>query len=138
MNNVRFATSIHILTILALSDEVVTSDYIAESVNVNSVIIRKEISNLRTFGLIESREGKGGGSTLARPAGRIKLSEIYEAVKQAPLLGRSNKTSKKCPIGKEMNAHIEALYEKAENKLVKSLSKMTLADFAGRFNITKK
>ncbi|MGZ3883667.1 MAG: RrF2 family transcriptional regulator [Bacteroidia bacterium] len=133
MNNVRFATSIHILTVLAMSDELVSSEYISESVNVNSAIIRKEMGRLRDCGLIESREGKGGGSRLARPPKRIRLSEIYAAVKHIPILGRSNDPNPKCPIGKQMNKQIDDLYAEAEKTLIRTLDKMTLADFAEPF-----
>jgi Rrf2 family protein len=133
MNNCRFATSIHILTVLASTKELVSSQYIAESVNVNRVVIRKEMSNLVSCGLIESKEGKGGGSKLARSPKQIRLSEIYGAVKQLPLLGRSNDTNAKCPIGKQMNKYIDELYKEAEETLLKKLNKITLADFVGQF-----
>src|SRR5690606_21431196 len=69
MNNVRFATALHILTLLHLQPgELLPSEYIAGSINLNPAVVRKELSNLRNFGLVESKEGKGGGSTLAKPA----------------------------------------------------------------------
>lgn len=59
MNNTRFATAVHIMTLLAKSpQEWLTSDWMAGSINVNPVIIRKEISVLREVGLIISRQGK--------------------------------------------------------------------------------
>ena len=77
MNNVRFATALHILTLLQLKPgELLPSEYIAGSINLNPAMVRKELSNLRNFGLVESKEGKGGGSTLAKPASEILLSDI--------------------------------------------------------------
>src|SRR5947209_4387949 len=110
MNNGRFATSIHILTLLALErDKYLSSEYIAGSININPVLVRKEISNLRQNGLIESKEGKGGGSMLAKPAKEILLSDIFRSVSQSPVLGRSHDTNQNCPIGKQINQHIELL-----------------------------
>ena len=44
MNNTRFATAIHILTLLDKnSDAWLTSEWIAGSININSAIVRKEI-----------------------------------------------------------------------------------------------
>lgn len=135
MNNVRFATSIHILTLLSVTKgEYVSSEYLAGSVNLNAAIIRKELSNLREHGLVESREGKGGGSKLARPAEKIRLSDIYEAVRQSSLLGRSNQPNPDCPIGKQINLQIDTVYEAAEAALVKQLSRQTLAQFVKQFN----
>src|SRR5256885_1030655 len=130
MNNGRLATSIHILTLLAMQkDELLSSEYIADSININPVQVRKEISNLRQHGLIESKEGKGGGSTLARPARQIMLADVFRSVRQSPLLGRSHDTNLKCPIGKQINEHIESLYSDAEEAMIRKLEKMSLADF---------
>lgn len=134
MNNVRFATALHILTLLAtMKDELLSSGYIAGSVNVNAAVIRKEISNLKACGLVESKEGKGGGSSLARPASQISLSEIYEAVTQVPVLGRANTPNPKCPVGREVNKHLEALYAETDNYVIRKLSVMTLEEFALKF-----
>ncbi|NLR59560.1 Rrf2 family transcriptional regulator [Chitinophaga polysaccharea] len=135
MNNGRFPISLHILTLLASSaGELLSSDYIAGSININPVLVRKEISNLRNFGLIESKEGKNGGATLAKPADKIRLSEVYHAVQQASLLGNSkNKPNPDCPIGKQISLHLDHLYEDIEGALLHRLEKMSLADFLRQF-----
>jgi len=134
MNNGRFATALHILTLLAQQEpELLSSEYIAGSININPVLVRKELSNLRNLGLVTSKEGKNGGSMLAKPAARILLSEVYNAVRQAPLLGRSNDPNPNCPVGKQINNHIDDLYLDAEQALVQKLGKQTLADFVNRF-----
>ncbi|WP_268223017.1 RrF2 family transcriptional regulator [Sinomicrobium oceani] len=134
MNNVRFATSLHILTLLALNEGVyLSSDFIAGSVNVNAAAIRKEISNLKLCLLVESKEGKGGGSILARPASQIKLSDVYDAVKQVHVLGRSNTPNPDCPVGKEVNRHLEALYEDTDDYVRQKLTTVTLKDFVQKF-----
>lgn len=44
MNNTRFATAIHIMTLLAESpQDWLTSEWIAGSININPVIVRKEL-----------------------------------------------------------------------------------------------
>jgi Rrf2 family protein len=135
MNNGRFATALHILTLLARQEqELLSSEYIAGSININPVLVRKEISNLRNYGLIQSREGKNGGSSLAKPAAKILLSDIYKAVRQTALLGRSNDPNPNCPVGKNINTHIQNLYEEAEEALTRKLGTLTLADFTNRFS----
>jgi len=135
MNNGRFAVSLHILTILAeMDDELLTSDWIAGSININPVLVRKEMVNLRKHGLIESKEGKNGGSALARPANKIYLSEIYNAVKQEFILGQSKNTpNPDCRIGKQINKHLDTLYQEIEDTLLKKLGKKTLAEFSKQF-----
>ncbi|MGS2741196.1 RrF2 family transcriptional regulator [Sinomicrobium sp. M5D2P17] len=134
MNNVRFATSLHILTLLAtMEDEYLSSEFIAGSVNVNAAMIRKEISNLKACHFVESKEGKGGGSTLTRPASQIKLSEVYEAVRQVHVLGRSNTPNPRCPVGRDVNKHLESLYEDTDNYVKQKLSAITLEEFVRKF-----
>ncbi|WP_142687662.1 Rrf2 family transcriptional regulator [Chitinophaga polysaccharea] len=135
MNNGRFPISLHILTLLASAEgELLSSDYIAGSININPVLVRKEISNLRNHGLIESKEGKNGGATLAKPAEKIRLSDVYHAVQQASLLGNSkNKPNPDCPVGKQINQHLDHLYREIEGALLHKLEKMSLADFLRQF-----
>jgi Rrf2 family protein len=136
MNNGRFAISLHILTLMSRSrGELLSSEYIAGSININPVLVRKEISNLRKSGLVESKEGKNGGSTLAKPAGQIRLSEIYQAVRQVALLGQNkNSPNPKCEVGKQINTHLQDLYEETEQALIQRLNKTTLADFSKKFD----
>ncbi|UYQ95125.1 Rrf2 family transcriptional regulator [Chitinophaga horti] len=135
MNNGRFAISVHILTLLACEDGLVSSEYLAGSMKVNPVLVRKELANLRNFGLVESKEGKGGGSTLAKPANSIRMSDVYEAVKPATLLGKNrNEPNPECTVGRQINDHLDALYAEAEASLLKSLGKKTLAEFVRQFH----
>jgi len=79
MSTSRFPISLHILTLLnEAKGSVVSSAYLAGSINVNPVLIRKEIMNLRKHGFVESKEGKGGGSFLAKSAKDINLGEVYQ------------------------------------------------------------
>ncbi|CAL1517396.1 Rrf2 family transcriptional regulator [Chitinophaga sp. MM2321] len=135
MNNARFPISLHILTLMTReTGTLLSSDFIAGSININPVLVRKEISNLRNHGLVESKEGKNGGATLAKPASQIKLSDIYHAVQQVSLLGNSrNSPNPDCLVGKQINTHLDHLYQEVEGALLHKLDKITLADFSGQF-----
>ncbi|KFF73741.1 Rrf2 family transcriptional regulator [Chryseobacterium sp. P1-3] len=135
MNNTRFATAVHIMTLLAKSpQEWLTSDWIAGSINVNPVIVRKEISVLREAGLIISRQGKEGGSQLARSADLISISEIYKAVKNTEVLGKKNQNpNPACSVGKEINAHLNTLFEETDQLVVNFLGNKSLQEFADQF-----
>ena len=134
MNNAKFATAIHILSLLEYSKgERLSSEYIAGSVNLNPALIRKEISNLKKLGFIASKEGNGGGFYLAKPAEEIFLSEIYQAVKSVQLLGRYNKPNPECPVGRQINGNLDQLYADAELSLIKELEKYNLKDFVSKF-----
>ena len=62
----RFTIAIHILPVLSVPPwkmkYKITSDFLADSVNVNPVVIRKILSQLKGAGLIDVRRGSGGAS----------------------------------------------------------------------------
>lgn len=135
MNNGRFAIALHILTLLDKANgELLSSEYLAGSININPVLVRKELSNLRNHGFVISKEGKNGGSALAMAAQKITLGAVYESVRQISLLGHQKNTpNPKCPVGKDINMHLDNLYNDTEKVLIAQLSKQTLADFSHQF-----
>jgi Rrf2 family protein len=133
--NGQFQIAIHILTLLnAQPGELLSSDYIAGSININPVLVRKEISNLRKYGLIASKEGKAGGYSLNLPPDKIRFSDVYRAVKVAPALGQAkNKPNPACSIGKQISQHLDDLAEEVDTTIFNKLKTMTLADFSSKF-----
>lgn len=136
MNNARFAISLHILTLLEKAKgELMSSDYIAGSININPVLVRKELISLRNHGFVGSKEGKNGGSYLAKSADLITLDQIYNAVRQNNLLGNSkNEPNPNCAVGRQINEHLNTLYDNTERVLLNELSRKTLADFSRQFD----
>ncbi|PWN64993.1 Rrf2 family transcriptional regulator [Chryseobacterium phosphatilyticum] len=136
MNNTRFATAVHIMTLLAKSpQEWLTSEWMAGSINVNPVIVRKEISVLREAGLIISRQGKEGGSQLAKDADAITISQIYRAVKNTEVLGKKNQNpNPACSVGKEINIHLNTLFEETDQLVTNFLGDKSLQEFTNHFN----
>lgn len=136
MSNTRFATAIHIMTLLAkVPQEWLTSDWIAGSINVNPVIVRKELGEMREAGLITSRLGKEGGTRLSKSAEEIKISEIYEAVKNNEVLGKKNqKPNPACPVGKEINNHLSMLFEQTDLLVKDFLGDKSLQEFTNQFD----
>jgi len=135
MSNTRFATAIHIMTLLTqFPQEWLTSDWIAGSVNVNAVIVRKELGELRKAGLITSKLGKDGGTKLSKSADQIKISEIYAAVKNNEVLGKRNQNpNPACPVGKEINSHLSMLFDQTDALVKDFLGDKSLQEFADQF-----
>ncbi|QKJ29704.1 Rrf2 family transcriptional regulator [Mucilaginibacter mali] len=134
--NARFQIAIHILTLLNKSEgELLSSDYIAGSLNTNPALVRKEISNLRNHGFIESKEGKGGGYSLSKPAAKITLADIYQTVKTGAVLGTSkNEPNPDCPVGKQISGEINKLYMDVDLTILSKLATITLEKFGEGFN----
>ena len=66
----RFTIATHMMIIIAMqdTDSKVTSDFLAASVGVNPVIIRKTLSQLKKAGLISVARGTGGTEINKRPS----------------------------------------------------------------------
>lgn len=128
----KFAISVHILTLLSMSEEEWTSsEYIAGSMNANPALVRKELSALREAGLVESKEGKSGGSRLRKPASQIRMSEVFEAVKEEHVFGFSpNLPNPECPVGRGINDALDGLFTEIDVTIGNKLKKMTLAAFS--------
>jgi len=131
-----FQIAVHIFTLLhAAGNEFISSDYIAGSVNINPVLIRKELSHLRSLGLIASKEGKSGGYSLGKSADLINMADIYEAVMINPVLGKArNMPNPKCPIGRQINGHLTDMDADITRIITDNLRKQTLADFYKQFD----
>lgn len=124
------------MTFLAkYSDEWISSAHLARSLNINPVLVRKELIDLKAAGFIESKEGKNGGVRLAKPADQIRLSEIFSAIKGKDhiLKFSKNKGNPNCPIGSQIKNKLEDLYQEMDQLILQSLSKMTLEEFKDRF-----
>jgi len=134
MNNIRFATVLHILTLLRMKEgQLLSSEFIAGSVNVNAAVVRKEIKNLRSLEFIDSKEGKGGGYSLGKSAKKIYLSDLYKAISETHLLGKSHNPNPDCPVGKNINSHLNDLFETVDKEFLKQIKQITLEDFSKKF-----
>ena len=136
MSNTRFATAIHIMTILAKNPQAfLTSDWLAGSINVNPVIVRKELINLKKSGLVESRQGKDGGVRIGKDAENINVAEIYEAIKNSEVLGKKNlNPNPLCNVGKDINKNLNQLFSETDDLVFQFLKDKKLSDFTNQFD----
>ncbi len=107
----KFAIKLHILTLLSkFPDEYLSSEFLAGSMNLHPVFIRKEIANLKKHHIVESKEGKNGGTKLLRPAENISLDDIFKLTFERVTLGYSkNDPNPDCPVGKNINKKLDEL-----------------------------
>ncbi len=128
--NTRFTVAVHGLTLLAEpGGEWTSSERIAGSVRTNPVVVRRILGGLHSAALIECACGARGGYRLARLAARITLADIYEAVREeGPLALHAHAPNPRCPVGRCIQKHLAAVYDRAEEALVRALRATTLAD----------
>lgn len=131
----KFAITLHILTLLSkFPDEYLSSEFIAGSMNVHPVLVRKEIANLKKNKVVESKEGKNGGTKLLKPAYNINLDDIFKMTFETVSLGYSkNDPNPKCPVGKQINEKLDELYSDINQKISKQLSGISLTAFSDQF-----
>ena len=100
----RFTIATHMMIIIAMqdTDSKVTSDFLAASVGVNPVIIRKTLSQLKKAGLISVARGTGG-TEIIKDLQDISLLDVYQAVeclgKSGKLFSFHDNPNPKCPVG---------------------------------------
>lgn len=126
----RFTVAVHTCTLLGLeTGHVVTSEWIAGSVNTNPVVIRRILSALNKAGLVCSIRGSNGGSTLAKKAEDITLLDIKRAVdSDDPVPLYNQPPNEKCPVARSMQPVLRRVIERAEAAREAVLSTTSLAE----------
>ena len=132
MTSSRFVVAVHVLTLLETEGgRPVTSAYIAGSVNTNPGVIRRLISMLAQAGMVRSQLGAGGGAMLAKPAEKIRLLDIYQAVEAPDVFAlHRSPPNPKCPVGKHIQPALASVLGRAERALEDQLGDVTVADMA--------
>ena len=107
----RLPIAVHILLAIVEFEgkEKTTSAFLAGSVNVNPVIIRNTLGQLKAAGLVTVKAGEGGAS-LAKEPKDITLLDVFDAVeKEEALFHFHENPNPECPVGKNVHA---VLYNK--------------------------
>lgn len=126
----RFTIAVHILLcILLFKDKKITSNFLAGSIQVNPVIIRNILIQLKKAGIIIVKRGVGGIS-INKKIEDITLLDIFEAVESldGKLFSFHQKPNSKCPVGKNINKILEPKLDNIQNAMEKELEKTTLKD----------
>ncbi|MDO5521774.1 MAG: Rrf2 family transcriptional regulator [bacterium] len=128
----RFTLAVHIFACIdTFKDQYkVTSDFLAGSTNVNPVIIRKILSQLKAAGLVEVARGSGGAN-IAKPLNEITLLDIYKAVEcveNNELFHFHDHPSNKCPVGKNIHHILDDKLFRVQQAMEKELASITLEE----------
>ncbi len=128
----RFTIAVHIFACIHTfeNDFKITSDFLASSVNVNPVIIRKILSQLKSAGLVTIQRGSGGAS-IAKELTEISFLDIYHAVDcidNGELFHFHENPNNNCPVGRNIHNVLDNKLEQIQNALENELKKITLQD----------
>ena len=136
----RFTIAIHMLTCMETfkKDYKITSDFLASSINVNPVIIRRILSQLREADIIEVKRGTGG-AMIARPLTDITFLDIYyavECIEENTLFHFHENPSPDCPVGKNIHNILDdklVRVQKAMERELKAITKADVMDDLGKY-----
>ncbi len=128
----RFTLAIHIFACIDTfeNEYKITSDFLASSTNVNAVIIRNILSQLKASGLINVTRGTGG-SSIAKPLNEITFLDIYRAVEcvdKGELFHFHENPNTDCPVGRNIHHILDEKLLSVQNAMEKELASITLED----------
>jgi len=127
--NSRFSLAVHVLTLLASNpDERLTSEFLAQSIGTNAVVIRTMLAKLRRAGLVTSKSAGGGGWRLALPATEITLDRVRQAAMEgeAAKLHR-NSPHPNCAVGRDVRKVLVNVYAQANDAMDRELAGFSIA-----------
>ena len=114
--------------------EKTTSVFLAGSVNVNPVIIRNTLGQLKTAGLVTVKAGEGGAS-LAKQPKDITLMDIFDAVeKEEALFHFHENPNPECPVGKNVHAVLDRRLFSIQMAMQEQMESITLQDLIDDMN----
>ena len=122
----RFTIALHILTAIeTFKDEYhVTSEFLAGSVQVNPVIIRNILLQLKTAGIVQS-------ITLLKKTEEISLLDVYKAIEPLEhdtLFAFHKNPNPKCPVGKNVHNILDERLLSVQKAMEDKLAAMKLSD----------
>lgn len=133
----RFTIAVHILSLVTIERGVVcTSEWIAESVNTNPVVIRRIMGKLKQAGLISIRRGLGG-ATLEKPLQEITLLDVYRAVEvmdEGELFQMHENPNPNCPVGANIQGVLELILLRAQDAMEAILKEVTMEELVKVLN----
>ncbi len=128
----RFTIAIHILTAIDTfqNEYKVTSDFLANSINVNPVVIRRTMQALKSAELIEVKRGTGG-MVISKPMNEITLLDIFQAVEpleNGQLFHFHENPNTACPVGRNIHAGLDDKLFSIQNAMEVQMKNITLQD----------
>ena len=128
----RFTIAIHIFACMETfgKPSKITSDFLASSIQVNPVIIRNILSQLRKAGLIKVARGTGG-TTALRPLDQITFYDVYLAVdllEGGELFHFHENPNPDCPVGKNIHASLDDKLMQIQRAMENQMKQYSIAD----------
>ena len=128
----RFTIAVHIFACITAfeKDYKLTSDFLAGRVNVNPVIIRRILQQLKAANLITVSRGSGGAS-IVKPLSEITLLDVYNAVncvENGNLFHFHENPNPECPVGRNIHRSLDDKLHRIQQAMENEMCKITILD----------
>lgn len=105
---------------------------IAEATQVPQTFLAKILQSFAKLGIVNSYRGTGGGFTLGRPAARITLREVVEAVEGPIMPNRCLTGEGVCE--RDRSCRVHPVWRRVQGQVVEVLDNVTIEDLARESN----
>ena len=128
----RFTIAVHVLICIETfkKDMKTTSDFLASSVNVNPVVIRRILQQLKKAGIVEVKRGSGGAD-LARDPADITLLDVYtavESVEEGRLFHFHENPNPQCTVGSNIHNILDDRLKRIQDAMEDQMRSVTIRD----------
>ncbi|MBE2987239.1 Rrf2 family transcriptional regulator [Campylobacter sp. RM13119] len=135
----KFSIAIHILLSCEyFKDEKNTSEFLADTVGTNPVIIRNIIALLKRSNLVITRAGVGG-INLAKSPSEISLFDIFMAVNdgERDIFKIHKNSPPPCPLGGKIQSLLTPKFKSAQQAMFDSLASASLQKLLDELNFVE-
>ena len=136
----RFTVAVHTLLVIYIFGKEckTTSDFIAASVQVNPVVIRRTLLSLKAAGMIDVKAGSGGASII-KDLKDITLYDVYKAVdavenSNGGIFHFHENPNPHCPVGRNIHSVLDSHLAAAQAAMENELKKITLYQLVAELN----
>ena len=128
----RFTIAIHIFAVIDIyeKDHKITSDFLAGSINVNPVIIRNVLQQLKAAGLVTVKRGSGGAS-IVKPLNEITFLDVFnavESIENGELFHFHDNPNPNCPVGRNIHKSLDDKLNLIQAAMEKQMQQITIED----------
>lgn len=127
--NSKISVALHALIHLSLSKEPRTSEYLAQCLGTNPVVVRRILGQLKKCDLVDSGKGHGGGWQILQKPEAISLFDVYSALNENLLpTAPEVDDQESCQIVRALADTMSEFLDEATELLNVKLKKVSLRD----------
>jgi len=128
----RFAMVVHMLVAIEVfkGKQKTTSDFLATSINMNPVVVRRLLLQLKAAGLIGVSRGSRGASLKKKPS-EITLHDVYNAVDcvaNGELFHFHETPNITCPVGSNIHSVLDGRLDDIQETMEEGMKNTSLED----------